>query len=296
VSGGLIDIGGIRVSQGVGTVNLDGGTVKLSQFQSVGFTGTVNFNGATVLARADATDFTQTANTTYNVKSGGAIFDTAGFNITAAANLRAGSPSGGLTKNGAGTLTLTGNNTYTGLTTVTAGTLQLDGSVASNLTVQAGGRLIGSGSIGGNLTVASGGIAQFSGGTFAVNGSITNNGLVILSNGARFTGNSSSFVNNGTLDVINAGTFTPPQGFQNNGVIIDANSVRVTSVSRSGNNVTVRIDSHTGHTYQLQHSPTLNGGSFVNIGLPQTGSTGTILEFTASSSAGSGFYRVAVTP
>jgi hypothetical protein len=40
----------------------------------------------------------------------------------------------------------------------------------------------------------------------------------------------------------------------------------------------------------------LNGGSFVNIGLPQTGSTGTILEFTASSSAGSGFYRVAVNP
>ncbi|MDH4445307.1 MAG: autotransporter-associated beta strand repeat-containing protein [Akkermansiaceae bacterium] len=296
VSGGLIDIGGIRVSQGVGTVNLDGGTVKLSQFQSVGFTGTVNFNGASVLARANATDFTQTANTTYNVKSGGAIFDTAGFNITAAANLRAGSPSGGLTKNGAGTLTLTGNNTYTGLTNVTAGTLQLDGSVASNLTVQAGGRLIGSGSIGGNLTVASGGIAQFSGGTFAVNGSITNNGLIIFSNGARFTGNSSSFVNNGTLDVINAGTFTPPQGFQNNGVIIDANSVRVTSVSRSSNNVTVRINSNTGHTYQLQHSPTLNGGSFVNIGLPQTGSTGTILEFTASSSAGSGFYRVAVNP
>jgi autotransporter-associated beta strand protein len=299
VSGGLFDIdGGLRVSQGIGTVNLDGGTVKLREFQCGNgvATGTVNFNGAIVVAKASLSGFTQTYNTTYNVKAGGAIFDTAGFNITAAANLRAGSPSGGLTKNGAGTLTLTGNSTYTGLTTVTAGTLQLDGSVASNLTVQAGGRLIGSGSIGGNLTVASGGIAQFSGGTFAVNGSITNNGLVILSNGARFTGNSSSFVNNGTLDVINAGTFTPPQGFQNNGVIIDANSVRVTSVSRSGNNVTVRIDSNTGHTYQLQHSPTLNGGSFVNIGLPQTGSTGTILEFTASSSAGSGFYRVAVNP
>jgi hypothetical protein len=297
VSGGLIDIGGIRVSQGVGTVNLDGGTIKLSQFQSVGFTGTVNFNGATVLARANATDFTQTANTTYNVKAGGAIIDTAGFNIKAAANLLAGSPSGGLTKNGAGTLTLTGNSTYTGLTNVNAGTLQLDGSVAGNLTVQSGGRLIGSGTIQGNLTVASGGIVHLTDSTFTVNGSITNNGLIILSNGAHFTGTSPSFVNNGTLDIINAGTFTPPPGFENNGVILDASAARVASVSKFDNTVTVTIDSHTGHTYQLQYSPTLTAGTFTNIGAPQTGSTGTTLVFTDPAATGSsGFYRVVVAP
>jgi autotransporter-associated beta strand protein len=301
VSGGLIDIGGMRVSQGTGTVNLDGGTVKLSQFQSVGFAGIVNFNGATVLPRANTPDFTQTASTTYNVKSGGAIFDTAGCNITVAAALLAGSPSGGLTKNGAGTLTLSGNSTYTGLTTVTVGTLQLDGSIAGNVTVQAGGRLTGSGTIGGNLTVANGGIAQFTDGTFAVNGSITNNGLVILSNGAHFTGTSSSFVNNGTLDIITAGSFTPPPGFQNNGVILDSSAVRVASVSKSGNTVTVSINSNTGHTYQLQYSPTLTGGTFTNIGAPQTGSTGTPLVFIdtftdVAASRSSGFYRVVVAP
>jgi hypothetical protein len=191
---------------------------------------------------------------------------------------------------------LSGYNTYTGATTINAGTLQLDGSIAGNLTVQAGGRLIGSGTIGGNLNVASGGVAEFSGGTFVVNGAITNDGLVILSNGARLTGTSSSFVNNGTLDVITAGTFTPPPGFQNNGVVLDSSAVRVASVSRSGDNVTVRIESNTGHTYRLQYSPTLTGGSFENIGSSQTGSTGTTLEFTHSSSAGSGFYRVTVNP
>ena len=103
-------------------------------------------------------------------------------------------------------------------------------------------------------------------------------------------------MNNGTLDVITAGTFTPPPGFQNNGVVLDSSAVRVASVSRSGNNFTVRIESNTGHTYRLQYSPTLSGGSFENIGSPQTGTTGTILEFTHSSSADSGFYRVTVNP
>jgi len=203
----------------------------------------------------------------------------------------------GLIKTTANTAILAGSNTYTGLTSINAGTLQLDGSIVGNLTVQAGGRLTGSGTIGGNLSVASGGVAQFNGATFAVNGVITNNGLVILSNGAHFTGTSSSFVNNGTLDIITAGAFTPPPGFQNRGVIIDSSAVRVTSVAKSGSSVTVRINSNTGHVYQLQYSPTLNGGTFANIGVPQTGATGATLVFSDPAARGSsGFYRVVVAP
>ena len=260
--GGTLDLNGVGVSNGyplIAPVSLQGGTVQ---------NGVVNYNGSTI----DIQSGTETLT---------AVF--AGY--------------GGLNKTSPGTATLAGTNTYTGLTTVTAGTLQLDGSIAGNVTVQAGGRLTGSGTIGGNLTVANGSIAQFTDGTFAVNGSITNNGLVILSNGAHFTGTSSSFVNNGTLDIINAGTFTPPPGFQNNGVILDSSAVRVASVSKSGNTFTVRINSNTGHTYQLQYSPTLTGGTFTNIGAPQSGSTGTTLVFTDPAATGSrGFYRVVVTP
>ncbi|WP_438479950.1 beta strand repeat-containing protein [Oleiharenicola lentus] len=63
-----------------------------------------------------------------------------------------------LTKSGAGTLTLTGTNTYTGATTVNAGTLVVSGSIASSslTTVASGGRLSGSGSVGA-LTVSAGG-------------------------------------------------------------------------------------------------------------------------------------------
>jgi outer membrane autotransporter protein len=62
---------------------------------------------------------------------------------------------GGLIKTGAGTFSLTGSSTYTGPTSVNAGILSVDGSLASPVSVNAGGTLIGNGTIGG-LNVASG--------------------------------------------------------------------------------------------------------------------------------------------
>jgi autotransporter-associated beta strand protein len=57
----------------------------------------------------------------------------------------------GLTKSGTAQLTLTGINTYTGQTTVLAGTLEVDGSIVGNAVVSAG-VLRGVGDIEGNVT------------------------------------------------------------------------------------------------------------------------------------------------
>jgi autotransporter-associated beta strand protein len=73
------------------------------------------------------------------------------------------SGTGTLTKMGAGTIILSGNNTYTGLTTLSAGGLILSGQVGGALTV-VGGTLSGDGTIGGTLTL--------NGGTFSPGGSI----------------------------------------------------------------------------------------------------------------------------
>src|SRR5262249_53568887 len=70
------------------------------------------------------------------------------------------SGAGGLVQKGTGTLVLTNANSYTGLTTVSAGTLKVNNStgfgIAGNVTVNAG-TLGGSGTIAGLVTIGSGG-------------------------------------------------------------------------------------------------------------------------------------------
>ena len=63
---------------------------------------------------------------------------------------------GGLTKEGMGTLVLTGNNTYSGPTLVNQGRLAVNGSVTSAVSVQSGGIVGGSGTVG-SLTARQGG-------------------------------------------------------------------------------------------------------------------------------------------
>jgi autotransporter-associated beta strand protein len=62
---------------------------------------------------------------------------------------------GGLTKVGSGTLTLSGSSAFPGPTEVDAGTLALSGTLAGSVGVNAGATLTGTGSIGGGLALGS---------------------------------------------------------------------------------------------------------------------------------------------
>ena len=91
----------------------------------------------------------------------------------------------------AGTTILTADNTYTGATTISGGTLVVNGSLGdTSVTVKGGGTLTGTGSIAGPVTVANGGI---------VNGTGSIAGPLMVASG-------------GSLNVLSAGNFTTSGG------------------------------------------------------------------------------------
>jgi autotransporter-associated beta strand protein len=109
---------------------------------------------------------------TQNTFSGAITLGSAGGVFDAGSALTGGTPNanavltisgaiggiGALTKNGPGTLTISNiNNTWSGGTTINAGTLVLTGKIPGAATINSGATLQGSGSVGGLLSVANGG-------------------------------------------------------------------------------------------------------------------------------------------
>ena len=154
-SGGLFVTNG---GSGVGIVNLDGGTLSVLKISDGGGNGTFNFNGGTLIAGAGAVATFMTGLDNAFVKSGGANIDSNGQSIAIDQALLDGTGNGGLTKTGAGSLLLNAANTYTGTTTVSAGSLGGTGSVAGPLVVSAAGTIAPGASAGtftsGNATIS----------------------------------------------------------------------------------------------------------------------------------------------
>jgi autotransporter-associated beta strand protein len=148
--GGTLSVGTLSVGYAYnGTYNLGGGLLNLSALDGQ-LGGAFTFSGGTLQA---GDDFSTSLPMTLGTSGGGATFDTAGHLFTLSGSL---SGSGSLTKVGGGTLALTGNNTYTGLTAVNQGELLVNGSLGTRVTVNSGGVLSGTGSLS-SVTVNAGG-------------------------------------------------------------------------------------------------------------------------------------------
>jgi autotransporter-associated beta strand protein len=162
--------------------NLDGGTLTVPQIISSLATATrqFNFNSGTLkAAAASATFFNSGVASAANVRNGGAVIDTGANSVIIGQQLihstLAGDSAtdGGLTKLGAGTLTLTAANTFSGITAIGAGALALAAGAtlgtsvtiivsnaatfdvsAAGYTLAAGRTLKGYGTVVGNVTSA----------------------------------------------------------------------------------------------------------------------------------------------
>ena len=163
---------------------LKGGTVcapKIRAYNESGsVSGKVYFDGGTFKARtADVTDFLSGGVAKFAVGDGGAKFDSNGFNITASAALShddrtgAAAVDGGIVKVGTGTLTLSGELTFTGGLRVEEGTLDLS---SATYTPGANAGISGSGTLrppSGALAVRGASVIQADDIGLAVDGTVT---------------------------------------------------------------------------------------------------------------------------
>ncbi len=202
------------VKQGTGTLTLTGtntysggttlaaGALALGSANALGPTGTLTFAGGTLqFSAGNTTDysarFSQAAGQAYRL-------DTKNQNITLASALS--SSGGSITKLGSGTLTLSGNNSYTGTTALSEGTLQI-GSGGTTGTLGSGA-VINDGMVVFNRTNSisvsnsisgTGGIAQIGSGTLTLSGNNSFTGGAILSAGTLELGSAGALGSSGYL-------------------------------------------------------------------------------------------------
>lgn len=167
---GTLTLNGVNTY--TGATNVSGGTLALGATGSIAASSGVALDVSAATLDIAAGD--QTIQSLAGVSGSKVVLGASTLSVGNAASTGfAGvvSGTGGLTKVGAGTLTLTGASTYSGATAVDAGLLVVNGSLASAVTVGAGARLQGTGRVGG-LTVGGNLAPGNSIGTLTVNGAL----------------------------------------------------------------------------------------------------------------------------
>jgi autotransporter-associated beta strand protein len=209
-----------------GGTTLSGGTVRLDHASGLGSSGTIAFSGGWLQFGSGIT--TDLSPRVSSATSQAFNIDTGANSVTFASTLAGAGNT--LTKNGTGTLTLSGANSFTGATTINAGNLTLNGGTAlsdsASLTLAntAGtilhiaasetiGNLLGGGATGGNVSIASGQTLTLNqttdvsfAGRIIGSGALTKNGTgtFTLTAANSYTGTTTVNAGNLTLGVANA--------------------------------------------------------------------------------------------
>jgi filamentous hemagglutinin family protein len=232
---------------------------------------------------SDATDTTLSGTSSINVAQGvsatqsGAISDTVGAVV-------------GLTVRGGGTLTLSGNNSnFSGLTTVSAGTLKAGSSTAFGtgaISVTSGASLDLNGQAitgAGNLTLNGTGVNN-SGALMNSGAAATYSGPVLLGSSSRIVGGTGTIALTNTSQILGAGRNLTLGGA--------AGGSFAATISTSAGTVT----KEDGGTWVLSGSNTYTGGTNVNAGTLQTENSSALSSGPVAVAAGATLaYNVAAT-
>ena len=248
VNGGTITNNGDFFTT-LGPVDLNGGTINSigganASSPSFLLNGTVTVGGSAVSTISGSGAFSQMA-----LATTATTFDVADATSSSSSdlNVSVALQGGALTKSGVGTMTLSGINTYTGTTTVSAGTLSLTGSLTGGGAITTSGTGILNQSLAGAISGAS---------------SLTQNssGTSILAGTNSYTGDTT--VNAGTLQV--------------NGTITSNTTVNDASLNVVG---TVMGTVETNGISSIVVSGTISGSTTVNSGgtLAGGGTLGNVL-------------------
>ena len=295
---GVISGTGTVTKQGGGTLTLAGansylggttisdGVLALGSANAVGTSGKISFGGGTLqYSVSNTTDyssrFSTTASQAYEI-------DTNGQNVTFASPLT--SSGGTLTKSGTGTLTLSGNNSYTGGSTISAGVLQVGaggatgsiaGSVVNNATLafnrSDASTYSGVISGAGTLTKTGAGTLTLAGDNYYTGGTTINDGVLALgsanavgtSGTISFGGGTLQYSASNTTDYSSRFSTAASQAYE-----VDTNGQSVTLASpltSSGGSLT---KSGAG-TLTLSGNNSYTGGTTISGGVLQVGAGGT---------------------
>ncbi len=200
-TGGTSVTGGTLQLSGAGTLGASTGALSVSG-------GALDLGGTTQTTGA----LTLTAGTIQNGTLDASAFNVQGGSISAVL-----SGSGALTMSGTGTVTLSGANTYTGVTTVSAGTLTTTGAIAGGVINSAYVNAQG---------VIDGAIQNNSAAYFTLTGALTANAAFTnagtLAVGAYSFSGVTTLDNSGSVTIGNGGVLTVSSGIVNSGSIVIA--------------------------------------------------------------------------
>lgn len=248
----------IVIGDGTGT-----DTLRLGAANQIADTSRISFNAAGT-PTFDLNGFSETIGGLSSANTGAVISLGAGTLTVGSAsnNLDSSfsgtiSGSGGLTKAGLGTLTLTGNNSYTGTTTVSAGTLKL-GSAGSGSNTPLG-------TTGGATTVSANATFDVNGFTLATAEGLTINGFGVGTAGALVNTGAGAATYSGAITLGSATAIGGTTGLTLSGIIGGAQAL-----TKTGNNVVTLTGANTNSS-----SVTVRGGNLTLSG------SGTMLSATS---------------